>query len=77
MNMQIDEQLVTVTIIYYDDLSLQLQHEVLTLRKNNNGRVIISDEAKKNKSIVAVCEGRVNILNKIGERILPVEQLAS
>ena len=61
-----------VTIIYYCDSSLELKHEVLTLTQNSAGRVIISDNFKKNKSIVAVCDGEINILNKIGDRIISV-----
>ena len=65
-----------VTIIYYCDSSLELKHQVLTLTQNASGRVIISDKFKKNKSIVAVCDGEINILNKIGDRIISVEEVA-
>jgi len=58
-----------VTIIYYSDISLELMHEVTCFPQNENGRVIISDEFKKDKSIVAVCDGEINILNKIGDRV--------
>ena len=58
-----------VTIIYYRDISLELMHETACFPQNDNGRVIISPEFKQGKSIIAVCEGEVNILNKIGDRV--------
>jgi uncharacterized protein (TIGR02922 family) len=73
---QITDKLCTVTIIYYNDESLELEHEIKQFSRHNNGRVVIPDSYKKNKSIIAVCEGEINILNKIGERILPVAQVA-
>jgi len=62
-------QLRKVTIIYYSDISLELMHESLLCTQNENGRVIISDEFKKDKSIVAVCDGEISILNKVGDRV--------
>lgn len=64
-----NSELRVVTIIYYSDISLELMHEVQTLPQNKNGRVIIPDQFKVDKSIIAVCEGEVNILNKIGDRV--------
>jgi len=57
-----------VTIIYYNDVSLELMYEVCTFSQNENGRVIIPTTFKEGKSIVAVCDGEVDILNKIGDR---------
>lgn len=57
-----------VTIIYYSDLSLELKYESVCFPQNENGRVVISEEFKKGKSIIAVCDGEVNILNKTGDR---------
>jgi len=59
----------TVTIIYYCDNSLELMHHVGVFPQNATGRVIISDEFKDEKSIIAVCEGEITILNKMGDRI--------
>ena len=59
----------TVTIIYYNDLSLELMHDVERFPQNENGRVIISKEFKQDKSIVAVCDGEITILNKVGDRV--------
>lgn len=58
-----------VTIIYYGEQSLELQHSVEVFPQLNSGRVVIAESYKEDKSIIAVCEGRVNILNKFGERI--------
>ena len=38
--------------------------------QNEQGRVIISSAFREGKSIVAVCDGEVEILNRIGDRIL-------
>lgn len=69
-------QVEVVTIIYYCDSALELKHQVYTFDKSASGRVIIPDEVKNNKTIVAVCSGDVEILNKLGERILPNENIA-
>jgi uncharacterized protein (TIGR02922 family) len=63
-----DNLLRLVTIIYYSDISLELMYEVCTFSQNANGRVIIPGSFKEGKSIVAVCDGEVDILNKIGDR---------
>lgn len=65
-----------VTIIYYCDSSLELKHEVCDLMKSDSGRIIIPNAFKKNKSIVAVCHGKVDILNKVGDRIIGAEFVA-
>ncbi|QDP02239.1 TIGR02922 family protein [Thalassotalea sp. PS06] len=65
-----------VTVIYYDNNSLELHHKYLTVKTKSNGRVIIPEDYKKGKSIIAVCEGEVDVLNKVGDRILPVSACA-
>ena len=66
-----------VTIIYYQDDGLELHHKVQTFPQNDEGRVIISQAFKEGKSIIAVCEGEVEILNKVGDRILSVNYITS
>ena len=68
-----DTQRRTVTIIYYTEGSLELKHDVKTFEENINGRVIIPNDFKVDKSIIAVCDGEIEILNKVGERIISVE----
>ncbi len=58
-----------VTIIYYNDLSLELMSDVRCFPQNKNGRVIIPDDYKIDKSVIAVCDGEITILNKVGERV--------
>ncbi len=65
-----------VTIIYYSDDGLELHHKVRTFEQNEDGRVIIPQEFKDGKSIIAVCDGEVQILNKVGDRILSVNYVA-
>lgn len=62
-----------VTIIYYRDDGLELHHEVNTFEQNDDGRVVIPKAFKEGKSIIAVCDGEIEILNKIGDRILSVD----
>lgn len=65
--------LTTVTIIFYNDDSLELQHEVQQCSQNIEGRVIIPQSFKAGKSIVSVCKGEIVILNKVGDRILSID----
>jgi len=65
-----------VTVIYYNDESLELMHETLKFPENELGRIILSEQFKEGKSIIAVCEGEIQILNKLGDRILLVEDVA-
>lgn len=59
----------TVTVIFYDEYSLELKHEIGVFSKNGAGRVVLPVSFKEGKSIVAVIEGEVNILNKSGDRV--------
>lgn len=65
-----------VTIIYYRDDGLELHHKVKVFEQNDEGRVIIPPAFKDGKSIIAVCDGEIEILNKIGDRILSVNYIA-
>ena len=65
-NKEVEQRL--VTIIYYSDLSLELMHEVHTFSQSKSGRVVIPESFKVDKSIIAVCDGEVTILNKVGDR---------
>ncbi|MFQ3337706.1 MAG: hypothetical protein ACI9VO_000471 [Colwellia sp.] len=70
------QDLFQVTIIYYHEQSLELLHLVRYFPKSNNDRVTLSDDFKKGKSIIAVCEGDINIMNKLGDRILSLSKIA-
>jgi uncharacterized protein (TIGR02922 family) len=58
-----------ITIIFYGKHSLELKYVVERFPQLKDGRVIIPESYKQDKSIIAVCEGHVNILNSFGERI--------
>ena len=47
-----EQDLIQVTIIYYQVESLELLHEVKSFPKNHHGRVILPEEFKKGKSIL-------------------------
>jgi len=64
-----EQEMRLVTIIFYSDISLELMHEVHTFPKHKSGRVIIPDSFKVDKSIIAVCDGEITILNKVGDRV--------
>jgi len=64
----------TVTVIYYCDTSLELLHETHDFEQNIHGRVILPEIFKEGKSIIAVCDGEIKILNKLGDRITLVEE---
>jgi len=68
-----DNVLTTVTIIYYNEDCLELNHSVKEYPKNESGRVVIPQEFKEGKSIVAVCAGEITILNKIGDRVMGID----
>jgi len=70
MEFDMQENLTLVTIIYYHEKSLELRNDVRSFPMTPQGRVVIPEVFKKGKSIVAVCEGDVQILNKVGDRIL-------
>ena len=72
MNTHTNSQLVTV--IYYEDASLVIKNDVKSFELGLGGRVILPASYKQGKSIIAVCEGKVNFLNKVGDRILPEER---
>lgn len=58
----------TVTIFYYCENSLAMQYQICQLATKNSGRVKIPASFKSGKSIVAVCDGAVNVLNVVGDR---------
>ncbi|WP_432455822.1 MULTISPECIES: TIGR02922 family protein [unclassified Agarivorans] len=59
-----------VTMLYYDeDNPLLLQQQVLSdLGQSEKGRVVIPNEKKAGKIIIAILEGEVKVLNSLGDR---------
>jgi len=68
------QNLTQVTIIYYHDESLELLHEIKLFPNNQHGRIVIPKAFKEGKSIIAVCKGEIQILNKVGDRILAISE---
>ncbi|GAA0813866.1 hypothetical protein GCM10009111_09850 [Colwellia asteriadis] len=60
----------TVTVIYCSDGELELFRETQRFALNFYGDMIIPERYKRGKTIVAVCEGEVEILNSIGDRLI-------
>ncbi|MFD2166520.1 TIGR02922 family protein [Thalassotalea euphylliae] len=58
-----------VTVFYFDDNDLQLKHHIGNYRCSDSGRVVLPNAFKEDKQVIAVCEGKVDILNKIGDRL--------
>jgi hypothetical protein len=58
-----------ITILYYEGiLGLEIHSAVLDKLPIKNERVIIPASFKKDKTIVAVLDGDVKVLNSLGER---------
>ncbi|TWX68154.1 TIGR02922 family protein [Colwellia sp. C1TZA3] len=58
-----------ITIIFYSDTTLKLMHEVHSFPESKTGRVVIPESFKVDKSIIAVCDGAVAIIDKFGDRM--------
>lgn len=59
-----------VTVLFYDDLEpMKLKSQVFReLPMSGQERVILPDEFRPGKTIIAVLEGEVKILNRLGDR---------
>lgn len=59
-----------VTVIYCCDGDLDLYRATYQFAVNNYGTMIIPPEFKRGKTIVALCDGEVEILNRIGDKLI-------
>jgi len=59
-----------VTIIYFQNGSIELHYQILLVKKSPSGRVILEPSFSKNKTILAVLRGEVDVMNKFGDRML-------
>lgn len=66
----------SVTVMYYDNHSLELQHQVREFPVNNQGLLDIPQSFKEDKSIIAICEGVIDVLNTVGDRAFPTQAIA-
>lgn len=65
-----------VTIIYHCELTHVLKQQVCTFMKNTRSRVIIPQSFKRDKDILAVIAGEVEVLNLLGERAMPTKEFS-
>ncbi|MBR9728458.1 TIGR02922 family protein [Shewanella intestini] len=66
-----DTGFATVTVLFYDaPVGLEMHNAVLRgLKISDSGRVMIPDDFRDGKSIIAVLDGECRILNSLGERV--------
>jgi len=58
-----------ITVLYYEGIAgLEIHAAVLDKLPILSQRVVIPGEFKRNKTIVAVLQGQVEVLNTLGER---------
>ncbi len=72
----LQSQSILATLFFYQDSDITLHHETHTLELSPAGRAIIPAALKEGRSIIAVCEGEVEVLNKMGDRLIPIEGVA-
>lgn len=54
----------TVTVFYYQEKTSQILHDVQNFPDNKKGRVLIPSWYKRDKCILAVCDGNVTCLKQ-------------
>ena len=63
----------TYTVIYTCDNALPLMHEVKQFPVSKGERVVIPRAFKDGKIIIAVIQGDVPVLSKLGDRIFAID----
>ncbi|WP_028117090.1 TIGR02922 family protein [Ferrimonas senticii] len=60
---------VDISVLYYDENSLVMEKALLRdLKLGPSGRVVLPEQFRQGKSIIAVLGGNVEVLNLVGER---------
>ena len=59
-----------VTVIYCCDNDLAMYRKTQVFNLNAYGDMIIPQDFKRGKTIVAVCDGEINIINSVGDRVV-------
>jgi uncharacterized protein (TIGR02922 family) len=59
-----------VTIIYCCDNDLAMYRKTKVFNLNAYGDMIIPQDFKRGKTIVAVCDGEIDIINSVGNRVV-------
>ncbi|ARD23338.1 MULTISPECIES: TIGR02922 family protein [Shewanella] len=72
-----DNNKATVTVLFYEaPVGLLMKNTVLTdLDVSETGRVMLPNEFRAGKSIIAVLDGECKILNSLGERVYAQKNL--
>jgi uncharacterized protein (TIGR02922 family) len=59
-----------VTVIYCCDKDLALYRKTQSFNLNAYGDMIIPQNFKRGKTIVAVCEGEIDVINSVGDKLV-------
>ena len=59
-----------ITVIYCCDNKLELYRETMDVNDNSYGDMVIPKDFRAGKTIVAVCEGEINILNSVDNKLV-------
>jgi len=59
-----------VTVIYCCDDELEMYRKTQSFNINAYGDMIIPQDFKRGKTIVAVCEGEVDVINSVGDKLV-------
>ena len=59
-----------VTVIYCCDDDLAMYRQTQSFNLNAYGYMIIPQDFKRGKTIEAVCEGEVDIINSVGDKLI-------
>lgn len=59
-----------VTVIYSCDDDLSLYRKTQTFKLDYQGEMVIPQDFKVGKTIVALCAGDVDVINSVGDRLV-------
>ena len=59
-----------ITVIYCCDTALEIFRETMDVNNDAYGDMVIPKDFRSGKTIVAVCEGEINILNSINNKLV-------
>lgn len=71
----VDMKKVQVTVLFFLDTDLRLRDQVIELTVGEGGRAIIPADFKRGKQIIGVLQGECRLLNRIGDRIMPLSSV--
>jgi uncharacterized protein (TIGR02922 family) len=60
----------TVTVIYCCDKDLSMYRKTQSFKLNAYGDMIIPQDFKRGKTIVAVCEGEIDVINSVDDKLV-------